>query len=189
MRKNNIKYDLDDLLIIPKRSTDIASRYSDVNSYYEGSKRLPIINAPMDTVVSLENMTTFRECNINVALPRTIPMNYYYTNYQQTDDMDNFPDHTFISLGLKEMKEIINSNHDYVVGEYYILDVANGHMEEVYNTAKAFKEAFPSTKLMVGNIANPETYDWYARGKFVDYIRVGIGNVNSCITTKQTSVG
>ena len=193
MRTSNVKFDFDDLLITPKPHTSIASRYDDVNPYCMDSKRLPIVTAPMDTVVSLENMTTFRECNINVALPRTIHYDMLHDRYDEpmVDSGLPFPDHTFISLGLCEMKEIINNpdDYDYLIGEYFILDVANGHMQEVYDTAQAFKEAFPSIKLMVGNIANPKTYEWYARGKFVDFIRIGIGNGNACLTTKQTSVG
>ena len=191
MRKSEVKFDFDDLLITPKSSTNIASRYDDVNPYYgEGEDMwLPLITAPMDTAVTLDNLTAFRKSNICVALPRTIPMNHYYQNYDQTDDMDNFPKHTFISLGLTEMKELIDSDHDYIIGNNYLLDVANGHMQKVYDVAEEFKKAFPDVKLMVGNIANPESYEWYARGKFVDYIRVGIGNGNACLTTKQTSIG
>jgi IMP dehydrogenase/GMP reductase len=192
---NEVKFDFDDLLITPKSHTDIASRYDEVNPYYGDSKDLwlPLITAPMDTVVTLENLTTFTESNISVALPRTIHYDMLNDMYDEpmVDSGLPFPEHTFISLGLCEMRHIIDNpdDYDYLVGELFLLDVANGHMEQVYDTAEAFKKAFPSTKLMVGNIANPETYEWYARGKFVDYIRVGIGNGNACLTTKQTSIG
>ncbi len=197
MRKsvNEVKFDFDDLLITPKSRTTIASRYSDVNPYYGDSEDLwlPLITAPMDTVVSLENMATFRESNINVALPRTIHYDLLHGMYDEpmVDSGLPFPEHTFISLGLTDMQHIIDhpDDYDYLTGDLFLLDVANGHMQIVYDTAQAFKEAFPETKIMVGNIANPETYEWYARSGFVDIVRIGIGNGNACLTTKQTSIG
>ncbi len=197
MRKsvNEVKFDFDDLLITPKSRTTIASRYSDVNPYYGDSEDLwlPLITAPMDTVVSLENMATFRESNINVALPRTIHYDLLHGMYDEpmVDSGLPFPEHTFISLGLTDMQHIIDhpDDYDYLTGDLFLLDVANGHMQIVYDTAQAFKEAFPETKIMVGNIANPETYEWYARSGFIDFVRIGIGNGNACLTTKQTSIG
>jgi GMP reductase len=42
---------------------------------------------------------------------------------------------------------------------------------------------------MAGNIANPKSYWWYAESNCIDYIRIGIGNGNGCLTTKQSGVG
>jgi len=199
MRKSEVKFDFDDLLITPKPRTNIASRYSEIDPHYVYHNgvnfpvRLPIITAPMDTVVSLENMATFWGSNITVALPRTIPYEKLHNMYDEplVDAGLPFPEFTFISLGLDDMRDIIDNpdKYDYLCGEFFILDVANGHMKQVYETAQEFKEAFPETKLMIGNIANPKTYDWYARSGFVDFVRVGIGNGNACLTTKQTSIG
>jgi len=136
-------------------------------------------------------MRTFWGSNIVVALPRTIPVDKYYEVYPH-EKSSEFPDFTFISMGLDDMQKIIDDpddKYDYIPGGYVLLDVANGHMQRVYDTAQAFKEAFPDVKLMVGNIANPETYAWYARSGFVDFVRIGIGNGNACLTTKQTSIG
>jgi len=196
MRKSEVKVDFDDLLIAPKPRTNIASRFGDIDPYYSGNNspvQLPIMTAPMDGIANLENLATFWKSNVTVTLPRTIPYAMLHSMYDEplVDAGMPFPEHTFISLGLEDMREIIDNpdNYDYLIGEYFILDVANGHMEVVYETAKEFKEAFPTTKLMIGNIANPETYEWYARSGFVDFVRVGIGNGNMCLTTKQTSIG
>lgn len=206
MRKNEIKFDFDDLLIIPKSKTNIVSRYTDINPYYNDyndnyisdnynniinyPSKLPLMTAPMDTVINMNNLNTFLDNNIVVTLPRTIP---YLTIHSQLDAIINyqFPDFTFFSMGIEEMEFLTKNskNYEYLYSDFFILDVANGHMQKVYNTAQAFKQTFPQVKLMVGNIANPNTYEWYARSEFVDFVRIGIGNGSGCLTTKQTSVG
>ena len=45
-----------------------------------------------------------------------------------------------------------------------------------------------SLVLMVGNVANPFTYVEYCKIN-VDYIRIGIGNGQACLTTANTGVG
>jgi glutamate synthase domain-containing protein 2 len=41
---------------------------------------------------------------------------------------------------------------------------------------------------MVGNVANPKTFEEYCKIG-VDMVRIGIGNGNGCLTTVQTGVG
>ena len=41
--------------------------------------------------------------------------------------------------------------------------------------------------LMGGNIANPETYEHYAKSGF-SFVRCGIGGGRACITSTQTSI-
>jgi hypothetical protein len=62
-------------------------------------------------------------------------------------------------------------------------------MEKIAEYAKEIKRLRPDIVIMVGNIANPETYTWYAQQNCVNYIRVGIGNGGGCLTTKQSGVG
>ena len=60
-------FDFDDILIQPEDKTTIESR-GDINARY--GDFLPLITAPMDTVVSEENKHLFNDLGIDVVLPR-----------------------------------------------------------------------------------------------------------------------
>jgi glutamate synthase domain-containing protein 2 len=62
-------------------------------------------------------------------------------------------------------------------------------MINLYEMAKEAKEKYGySMCLMVGNVANPKTFQEYCKIG-VDMIRIGIGNGGGCLTTVQTGVG
>ena len=62
-------------------------------------------------------------------------------------------------------------------------------MENVYQLAKSAKIRYEDELvLMVGNVANPDTYCRFTNIN-VDYVRVGIGNGAGCLTTQQTGIG
>ena len=70
-----------------------------------------------------------------------------------------------------------------------LIDIANGHMGDLLKSTKESKRKYgKSLVLMVGNIANPDTFYQYALTD-VDYVRIGIGNGGGCLTTVQTGVG
>jgi len=169
-------FDFDDILIVPKVKTDISSRYKNIIL----SRTLPLFTAPMDTVVDIENMFDFMENGISVTLPRTIKRDEYHLVPRGVFVSMGFEDINFeLKTGLKNLKK------DLCV----VIDVANGHMQKVFDYCREIKTLRPDIVLMVGNIGNPETYQWYAKGNCVDYIRVGIGNGGGCLTTKQSGVG
>ena len=169
------KFDFDDILIVPTIHSPIASRYKDI----ELPKMLPLFTAPMDTVVNLNNSRTFINNKINVCLPRTTKYNDFVVreiiNGQTTDDG------IFISLGFQDIDvEIQNKFQNFHKNAHILIDVANGHMEKILEYCKEIKKYRPDIITMVGNIANPDTYYWYAESQCVDYIRVGIGNGGGC---------
>jgi IMP dehydrogenase len=61
-------------------------------------------------------------------------------------------------------------------------------MFKLFETSKRIKEQFGDNKiLMIGNIANPKTYEKYCEIG-VDYIRVGIGGGSACTTSANVSI-
>jgi len=193
----NLKFDFDDILIIPQVHTPITSRYNDITL----PDTFPLFTAPMDTVVDLSNAREFINKGIRVCLPRTIKPQQYYTKEAQLPDLDiaatdkesraiTYNDSMFPSIGLGDYQKLCHE--DIVMLRSFkniLIDVANGHMEKILDACWHIKEYNPNIKIMVGNIGNPETYRWYAESGYVDYIRVGIGNGGGCLTTKQSGVG
>lgn len=168
-----VKYDYNDLLIAPIPVSNIKSRYLDVNPFYnvEGiGEHLPLLTAPMDTVVNHDNAYIFQGNKIGVVLPRT-------------ENKRGRLFSTFTSYGLKDEPQLGENDR------FVLLDVANGHMSYVLYWCTILKNKYPHIKIMAGNIANPETYKLYCESSVIDYARVGIGNGNGCLTTQQTGVG
>lgn len=181
-----VKYDFDDILIEPQVISKITSRYNDITLPH----MLPLITAPMDTVVDLNNINVFLENNIHVALPRTIKYQDFKNFYFKNKSNKNIFTNTFIGFGLENLNIFIeNEFNNFHENGNLLIDVANGHMEKIVEYCYRIKKLRPDIKIMVGNIANPETYRLYADSKLVDYIRIGIGNGGGCLTTKQSGVG
>lgn len=158
-----MKFDWNDISIVPETLSSISSRKEVVPTY--GGK-LPIFTAPMDKVIDETNVNQFVENNINVCLPR-------HVKYEVVKNEDYF-----YSYGLDEIIEILDKKSQ--LPKRILIDVANGHMQKLYDTAKKIKQTYgDKIELMIGNIANPDTYKKYCEIG-VDYIRVGIGG--GCFT-------
>lgn len=181
---SNIKLDYNDLIIVPASTSDIKSR-KDIFPYYKhlDQYHLPLITAPMDTVVDHTNDENFAKNNINICYPRGIKPSKIFKNGVLQ----------FESISLEEFEIIIQkqftiSNSED--GKYYVcIDIANGHMVFLHNLLKSAKKRFGNNiVIMAGNIANPETYRIMC-DIGVDFVRVGIGNGGACTTTKNVAIG
>ena len=167
------KFDFNDILIKPAKVSSIESR-KDINPFHNGF--LPLITAPMDTVIDIPTTQKYRSLKIIPCLPR---------GEQWVGD------NAFSSYSLNEIDEIIKENDIESFSRrngYYLIDIANGHMAKMVTSIKAFKKLYPKSKLMVGNVANPETYVALSKAG-ADYVRIGIGNGGGCSTTVHTGVG
>jgi len=164
-----VKFDWNDISIVPSTLSDISSR-KEVNATYKN--KLPLFTAPMDTVVDSTNSDHFFNSGLNVCLPR-------HVKYELLKN-DNY----FYSYGLDEIIELIQNSKP--LPPKLLIDVANGHMQKLYDVSKTIKENF-NVELMVGNIANPKTYEKYCEIG-VDYIRVGIGGGSACTTSANVAI-
>lgn len=177
-----MKFDFKDICLIPEVLTNITSR-GQVNITANGT--LPLMTAPMDTVISGENYADFVQNGIVPCLPR------------RSDGRVRFYNDAFTSLSLDEFEFLFLEDYPSNISMYenvnILIDVANGHMSKISDLVTDFVKKRDESgkknnhKLMIGNIANPETYKHYAKIG-VDYIRVGIGGGSGCLTSANIGV-
>lgn len=161
------KFDFNDILIKPSKTSNITSRKI-INPFHDGF--LPLITAPMDTVIDKNNRDIYNVNKITTCLPRG---EKNPTGFESLS-LDGIID-------LSERNKLIKNGN-------YLIDIANGHMGKLLDTVKYIKSNYPYINLMVGNVANPETYVELSNAG-ADYVRVGIGNGGGCSTTVHTGVG
>lgn len=165
-----------DICIVPSIISNIESR-SECCPYIDNM--LPLITAPMSSVIDENNYKIFQNNRINTIIPRTVD---WVTRTKLASE-------TFIAVSLVEFERIINHWRILESESIYIcVDIANGHMKKLLDLCKQAKEKFgDSIQIMTGNIANPKTYLEYAHVG-IDYVRCSIGSGNNCITASNTGV-
>ncbi len=168
-------YGLDDVVLIPNCVSNIEHRGN--CNVYDNENMLPLFTAPMASVINDHNWEVYWKNKIYPIIPRTIG---YDKRLRLCSD-------TFVAFGLQDLEDFIKEQT--VKDKVYIcLDIANGHMQKAINLCKKAKETFGNNLiLMAGNIANPQTYDEYAKAG-VDYIRLSVGSGSCCFVagTKVT---
>lgn len=176
---SNIYYSYNDISIVPAAITRVAHRNQCNPFVGEGANSsLPIFTAPMSSIVNLQNVDIYKKNKIIPILPRNISLSlrlkYLDKGY-------------WIALSLKETEELsldkLKDNQEYKI----CIDIANGHMQKLYDLVHSIHISKPNIKIMAGNIANPETI-WTAMSAGVDYIRIGIGTGAGCITSSNTAI-
>lgn len=179
---SNIKYSYNDVAIIPSVMSQIKHRIECNPFLSDGT--LPIFASPMDTVVSIKNFELFQANHITPILPRNYPIEVR-KNYVK--------DGSWAAFSLQEFEEIFTNADEIITSVngnklHVLIDVANGHMSQIYFLANRAKELYGTNiVIMIGNIANPLTYI-EAINYNIDYVRVSIGTGNCCITSTQTGI-
>ena len=180
---------LDEIGLIPsKEPTNIMSR-SEVDPYtddtympyrqgIEKGQFFPVFVSPMTSVVNKENMCEFKKEGFIPILPR----NYSFEERIELCKTD------WVAFSLQELYKINEDEiFDWKSEAYILIDIANGHIGNLYTEAKRLKNRCINIRLMVGNIANPTMY-YACCDAGIDYVRVGIGGGSVCTTSVQTGI-
>ncbi len=179
----NIKYSYSDLAIVPPITTEIKSR-SECNPFYQ-NKKLPIFTAPMEGVCNDKNYQVFEREGITPIIHRNVPLE----KRLELLDLSKW-----CAYSIKEFKGIfLYDEYKFIPNKTYyaLIDVANGHMQQIFDLAKLAKQ-YAKQKgyklvLMAGNIANPYTYSNYCDAE-IDYVRCSIGTGSQCLTSANTAI-
>ena len=161
--------------MIKQTAIGLASR--ELANPYNENGFLPLITAPMYSVVDETNYQIFLDNKIQVCLPRN----------KGSKDSGNY----FTAVSLQEFKDEFIGDSTPI--RYWPLkrciDTANGNMPELHNAIRKAKEIHGDNLIiMAGNVASVEAFIELAKTG-VDYIRVGIGGGGGCNTTSNTGVG
>lgn len=177
INKEIIQYDFNDLIIEPEVITSIKSRK---NINIRENNMLPLMTAPMDTVINEKNSDIYENLGIIPILTRIKDADEFYASTEK-----------FLSYSLSQVEDIFLKKQQIIYNRPYkvLIDVANGHMKSLHDLSKKLKKTYgDNIKLMVGNIANPVTIDEFCKIK-VDYVRIGIGGGSSCTSSANVAVG
>ena len=186
---NDLKFDLDDIVIKPAEGSDVESRSEcDISTEFDNGYVLPLMASPMDTVVSVYNYNEFIKNGIIPCLPRR--------NIYTPENVPIKKNLYFQAFGLCEIENQLLYAYDGFcysdVEPFYnypnvLIDTANGHMNKLINIVKEIKHKWPDMNLMVGNVANPETFANLGLAG-ADYVRCSIGTGAGCTTAANVGV-
>jgi GMP reductase len=187
-----LKFDLNDVVLIPSEESHISSRKECKTTKDFYGQKLPLIASPMDTVVSMNNYKKYIDNYIIPCIPRGLAAEHLVGSSQ-----------FFQSFGLCEIEQQLtefksNITHGGVIwdiaayGKFYnypniLIDIANGHMSKLVDLVKQIKGYWPDINLMIGNVANPETFVNLGLAG-ADYVRCSVGTGAGCTTAANVSI-
>jgi GMP reductase len=189
------KFDLDDIVLMGAEESSVNNR-SECDTHTKFYKvSLPLMASPMDTVVSKENYTKYLSNGIVPCIPRGLDFsltpnserNYYFKAFglkEIEDQLEDYIQNNYLIEGGYVKYEDYSAFYQY---PNVLIDIANGHMKKLIPLIKEIKERWPKITLMVGNVANPETFVNLGMAG-ADYVRCSVGTGAGCTTAANVSI-
>ena len=209
--EQDLKLDYSDVLIRPKRSTLGSRKEVDLERGYwfrnytpedmsiemlkpdrKHWRGIPIMAANMDGVGTFEMADKLAQLKMFTCLVKTYSVNELVSFYDTSDNelKERRREHVAYSMG------ITDADHEkwrkvYEQAEsikYVCIDVANGYSERFVDFVRQFRELYPNTVIIAGNVVTGEmTEQLILNG--ADIVKVGIGPGSVCTTRIVTGVG
>lgn len=173
---NSIKLDFNDVLLVPKHSTITSRKDVDLLRSFKFKYNthkwtgIPIISANMTSVTNGKVVKAMNSRAMLSCLPKNTSCWGYDIN-------------TVIpSFGINEQ------TCPWVNLKFICLDAANGYMEKFVNKVKQFREKYPNSIIIAGNVVTPEMVQTLILAG-ADIVKVGIGSGAACKTRLVAGVG
>lgn len=186
MKQFKKAYTFDDVCLVPCFNNVESRLDPDVSTWLTKDKRIayPIINSPMDTVISYELADLISKRGGIPIYNRFSDFDKYkevFCRYKK-EEVSSIIMSTCVN-DLDEIKKVIDIGFNNI-----LLDTAHGQTLRMLNTISEVKKYNSAVEIIAGNVCTPEgTRDLINSG--AGAIRVGIGNGASCTTRLVTAVG
>ncbi len=174
----------DDVLLKPLKSsvTDLSS--VDTSISLAGIElEAPIVSAAMDTVTEEEMAAKLGELGGLGVIHRFLSVEEQASMVEKAKD-EGVPVAAAIGLGdSKRASSLVDAGVDALV-----VDIAHGHHEKMLEELERYRNSFPETSIIAGNVATVQgARDLEKSG--ADVVKVGIGPGSACTTREVTGAG
>lgn len=193
-----------DVSLCPRCSNLASSSEADIRFPYcfrgeeqRELQRIPIINAPMDTVCTPEMISFLYNINMPVTIDRfSFRKPQDQVEFLHSLGIDDFST-VFMAVGtIGKWKEWIdflllenNRKKDDCCRFSFLVDVANGDSSTCVDTVRyIIDNSLVRPNVMAGNVATRSAFKRLSEAG-ANFIRVGIGGGSSCTTRLQTGFG
>ena len=194
--ERDIKLDYCDVLFRPKRSTmgsrkdvSLERTYTFRNSKHTYTG-LPIMAANMDGVGTTSMATALSKHDLFTVLNKSYSAKEINQWMNSADWDPELLKNISVSTGITQADQ---ENVDKILElnpgiKFVCIDVANGYSEKFIDYVAQFRDKYPRTTIIAGNVVTPDvTEELILRG--ADIVKVGIGPGSVCTTRIKTGVG
>ena len=145
--------------------------------------KLPVVPANMEDVISFSNARELDELGCFYIMHRFRNASVEFSKYAKQVGIKTIS----ISLGVNDesMDELRNILSLGIEPHFITVDVAHGHHIKTEQMAKFIRNVSPSSKVILGNVATKEGYE-YLCDIGADAVKVGIGGGSICTTRFKT---